>query len=502
MDILRTHRQICPSHEEVPTVQFSLDGIQESKSSNTSIDIYCLKFNKCRNVYPIKLIRPNEKYKYNEQEEFANFIEDINNSEIIIDTGVMDNPKRSVARMAKSSSGTCACEYCEASAVSFKNRYMKKSHLTWPPSTMNGRPRTITGIRRIVNSIEEAEEEGTFLPKDYLKGIKGKSVLLHQNNFDLIHDLPTEYMHLVCLGTVKRLVEFSYKLGKNRTRITKRKRSDPKLFNILIAVTEVPREFPRRCRNLDTGVYKALEYRNVILFFFPIVIDNIPQQYKKERQLWLTLAFVVRSCVLPNSEFDHINKATIVSACELFYNLYFELFGQQNCTYSIHVVGSHCLKIRGNVPFTERSAFPFESFYSEMKNLFKAGTTSPLKQILQNTSMKRSIEHHVCEKTIVYNVKSTNSLENDSLIYTINNHKHEFYIITSIDNDEFICNRQGKFEYKTPLLQNYDWKSVGVYRKGPIGPDTFRIPKHQVKGKYLCVLDMLITCPINVLTEK
>lgn len=211
---------------------------------------------------------------------------------------------------------------------------------------------------------------------------------------------------------------------------------------------------------------------------------------------------MVRSCVLPNTEFENINKASIVGACELFYNLYFELFGQQNCTYSIHVVGSHCLKMRGNVPFTERSAFPFESFYSEMKNLFKAGTPSPLKQILQNTIMKRSIEHHVCQKSIVYNVKTTNSLENDSLIFTIKNGKHEFYIITSITNDEFICQRQGKFEFKTPILPNYDWKSVGVYRKGPIGPDIFRIPKQDVKGKFLCVLNMIITCPINVLNEK
>ena len=199
---------------EEPLILFSLDGVQESKSTNTSIDTYCVKFSNCRNIFPFKLVRPNEKYKYNEQEELLDAIEDINSSEIQIDTGVMDNPKRSVVRMAKSSSGKCGCEYCEAFALSFKDNTMTRSHLTWPPSTMNGRPRTITGIRRIVNSIEEDEDNS--LPRNYLKGIKGRSVLLNQPNFDLILDLPTEYMHLVCLGTVKKMVNFSYKMAKKK----------------------------------------------------------------------------------------------------------------------------------------------------------------------------------------------------------------------------------------------------------------------------------------------
>ena len=396
------HKRICPSDHEHPLITLSLDGVQESNSSSTSLDIFCVSFKTCRNVYPLRIIRPNEKYRYDEQEEMSNVLTDINSSDLILDTAVCDNPKRSKLRMAKSSCGTHGCEYCEAPSVQYKNNSMRKSHLTWPPSTMNGRPRTITAIRRIVNSIEEEDPNVT---KDYVKGIKGRSVLLDQQNFDLILDLPTEYMHSTCLGLVNNLVHFTYKTGKTKHRNTNRKRCDTKEFNELIGTVEVVREFPRRCRNLDTAVYKALEYRNLILFFFPIVLKNIPEKYKKERQLWLTLVFMIRACVVPNEEFENVCKATIVSACELFYNLYFELFGQRNCSYSVHVVPSHLLKIRGDVPLTERSAFRFESFYAEMKKLFKAGTTSPLKQILKNTYMKRSIEHHVCEKTILYEPK-------------------------------------------------------------------------------------------------
>lgn len=209
-------------------------------------------------------MRPNEKFKYNEQEDLQIVVDDLNGSEITIDTASMDNPKRSKLRMAKSSSGKCGCEYCEASAVQYKDDTMKRSHLTWPPNTMNGRPRTITGIRRIVQSIEDEDQD---FPQSYYKGIKGRSVLLNQPNFDFIHDITTEYMHLVCLGIVKPLIEYTYKIGKNRPRITNRKKCDPSLFNDIIITIQVTREFSRRCRNLDTAVYKALEYRNVLIFF-------------------------------------------------------------------------------------------------------------------------------------------------------------------------------------------------------------------------------------------
>lgn len=175
------------------------------------MDIYSIKFKGCRYIYPIKIVRPIDRYKYCEKEEIRSVVSNLNERQIILEACIFDNPKRSVAKDTKSHSSTHPCEYCECGAVTYKDNTMSKKKLTWPPSTMNGRPRTITAIRRIVASIE-AEEEN--LSKDYLKGIKGRSVLLDQPNFDFIHDIPTEYMHIVCIGNVKKLIEFTYKTGK------------------------------------------------------------------------------------------------------------------------------------------------------------------------------------------------------------------------------------------------------------------------------------------------
>ena len=503
-DVLCLHQSSCPRHQDnhTPRANLSLDGVQESNSSNTSIDIYCINFHGCKCVYPLRLIRPNERFKYNEQEEIYNVVSNMNEANIIINTGIFDNPKRSVVTMKKNHASKFPCEYCEYCAVSYINDTMKRRKLTWPPWTMNGRPRTTTGIRRIVNMIEEHQEGEPPLNQDDLKGIKGRSVLLDQPNYDIVLDTPTEYMHIVCLGIVKKMLELTYKIGQKRPRVTTRPRTDPKLFNDIICSVKVVREFSRRCRNLDPAVFKAQEYRNTLLFFFPIVLENIPELYKKERQLWLSLVFMIRSCVIPNEEFSCVNKESIVQASELFYNIFYEVYGQQNCIYSLHVVSSHLLKMRGNVPLTERSAFIFESFYSEMKNLFQPGTSSPLKQILQNTLMKRQLECHKCEKTILYTIQNEKqSLEDNSLIYTFENNMYAFYVITSIEEHEFTCKKQGKFEFKSELLPNFDWKTIGVFKKGPTGSDFYKVKKNEVKGKIISVLNMLITCPINVLRE-
>ena len=228
--------------------------------------------------------------------------------------------------------------------------------------------------------------------------------------------------------------------------------------------------------------------------------------------MWLHLVFMTRSCVIPNNEFRNVNERDIESACEKFYKLFEKLFGPKNCSYSIHVVPSHLLLIRGNRPLTHKSAFKFENFFAEMKNLFHPGSVSPLKQILQNCYVKRMLEYHVCEKTIYYSaskkekpgIKFNPGKENNSLIYIYN--ENETYSIYSIDeivnHDTFRCRIQGKFKLKTQFTPEYDWSKVGVFKVGPLSEEIVTINRSDISGKVLKVNGHLITCPINVLLEN
>ena len=531
------------------------------------MDTYSISFNHCRNIYPIRLIKPCEKYKYDEQLELKNVLADLNEHGVIIDCGVFDAIKRSTVLCIKGHAAKNPCQYCESSAVPYninskaheaiekrfsvqeislsqqisqlevsqendsdneeiirlrerlaeinadkENEIQKiRKKLTWPYSTMNGKLRTLDDIREIANAIEENPNIVKTDP-DFCKGIKGKSLLLDQPFFNLLKDAPCEYMHLVCLGVIKRLTEVTFKVGENRERNTKRKLSLPQTFNDKIRSIQLTREFSRRCRNLDFGVMKAAEFRNLLIFFFPIVIDCIEEEYKKERKCWLHLAFMIRACVISNDEFRNVNVDDVNSACDKFYKLYEETYGKNNCTYSIHVVPSHLLLIRGNRPLTFKSAFKFENFYSEMRNLFHAGSVSPLKQVLQNCFVKRLLENHVCEKTTFFNVekkpvpgkKFNPPKETNNLIYTISeSYDIDMFIIEEIiDSDTFRCKIQGKFKLKLDLTPEYNWSDVGVYKLGPISEEFNIIKRSEIKGKFIKVNGYLITCPNNVLHEQ
>ena len=386
-----------------------------------------------------------------------------------------------------------------------------RKQLTWPASTMNGDLRTIDNIKNIVQKIEQDPDILKRDP-DSCKGIKGRSPFLDQPRFNIIKDFPAEYMHTVCIGAVKRMIELCFKVGDTRERQTKRKLSPPKLYNDKIRSVQTTREFSHRCRILDFGVMKASEFRNAAIFFFPIILDCIEDEFADEKKMWLHFVYMLRACVLPNNEFRKINENDVLSACSNFYRLYEKLYGRVNCTYSIHVVASHILKIKGSRPLTHKSAFKFESFFAEMRQLFHPGSVSTVKQILQNCYVKRQLKHHTCEKTTFFKpekkakpgVKLNPGMENNHSIYVYNeNETISMYSIQEvIDNDNFLCKIQGKFKIKFPLTPKYDWSTVGVFKEGPVSDETKTVLRNEISGKVLKVNGYLITCPNNVLHEQ
>ena len=554
-DLLHLTHSKCP-HSSFK-VQLSLDGVQEARSNNVTTDVFSIKFENCKYVYPIRMIRPINRYKFNEQEQLQHVLDDLNDNFIDITDIIADNPKRSNMKQAKNSNGTFGCEYCEGCAIQIKDyrgideikkKYetIKKNleqeikhlqdnpgpssnikkiqdlsklkdnllrdqkrdisaitsrHIYWPASTYNQPIRTVENIHVVTDHIVNSDVE---IPRNEAKGFYGKSILLSQPNFHFVENMPTEYMHCVCLGTVKRLTEMTFSVGDNRTRVTKRKLCDPKHYNDQIKKVKIARESSRRCRQLDFSVKKASEFRNMILFYFIIVIDCIGDEHKIEQNLWLDLAFVIRACVITNEEFHKIDKKFINKCCQNFYNNYEKMYGPNNCTYSIHIVCSHLLQMRGKSPLTSRSAFCFESFYSEMKNLFCPGTISPLKQVLQNTIMKRKIGNHQCQNSIVFNAKpKKENRENNHSVYTLTENGHNFYsIISSNDDDTYTCVKQGKFNASFNDIIKKNWSDVGVYKLGPLCTVPVVIKKKDIAGKVIQVNNHLITYPNNVLLEQ
>ena len=373
----------------------------------------------------------------------------------------------------------------------------KQSHIVWPKSSADAPQRTREEIFEIIQKIENDQD----LTIDEAKGITGRSVFFDLPSFNFVRDIVVDYLHCVCIGVVKRTVELTFKVGSNRQRLTKRPLSSPLQFNQLIFYVKVPFEFNRRVRELDFAVYKGQEFRNIVLFFFPLVLKCI-EKPSKERKMWLFLAYAVRACVIPKEEFQPVPLEVIDLCCKNFYSIYQLLFGFRNCSYNTHVFGCHLLEMRYHGPLTFTSAYPFESFHGEVRNSFVPGTVSPLKQILSNVMMKRAISYHNCENSIRYSAKDT-AMECNSLIYTFKHREYKLYKIVSLDDDvmtckKIKCNSNSLFS-ETPNLK---WNLVGVFKMEEITDDEEIIQKHEIKGKVLLVDDFLLTCPTNVLLEK
>lgn len=545
-DIVKIQAKVCPNFSK--NIKISLDGISEAKSNIISLDVYSSKFNRCRNIFPHRLVRPLKKEFVENQEQLKKFLCDICDNSLTIDCAVGDNPKRSDFRLCLNHSALYACEYCFAKAVRITNKKSKSENpdisktlilerikkleqtknpensktikilkkivadldkhkvskcrqmTVWPSSTANQELRSKDSILQIVESIENHDSEDEPLSRDDVKGVIGRSLFLNIDYFDFVTSIPAEYMHLLCLGTVKRLTELTFNVGINRTRVTKRKLSSTKDFNLLMAQTKVFFESSRRARDLDFSVYKAEEFRNLILFFFPHVLSCV-EETACERQLWLYLAFMVRSCIIPDNEFFNVNVSQITLACQKFYKLFEKTFGVTNCAYSLHVLCCHLLQIRQLGPLTETSAFLFESFYGELRNSFVPGTPAPLKQILENVFLKRAITPHSCEKSI-YLTNYDTAKQSNSLIYTYEKDNINMYKVLDQIDGEVICNPQGKFVCEFTETPELSWSSVGVFKKGATTDEVIKLPHKAIAGKVLKVGLYLITCPENVLKEK
>ena len=89
------------------------------------MDVHSMSFKDCRNIYPIRCIRPLNNYKYDDKFSLKSVLSKINAANCTITDAIFDNPKRSLARCALSHSSLFACEYCENSATSYIDPKLK-----------------------------------------------------------------------------------------------------------------------------------------------------------------------------------------------------------------------------------------------------------------------------------------------------------------------------------------------------------------------------------------
>jgi len=259
---------------------------------------------------------------------------------------------------------------------------------------------------------------------------KGVSPLEHLP-IDIIQTVCLDYMHVVCLGVMKRFLKF-WVLGSQQVRMLK---TNLELCNSeLIKLREyIPSEFFRLPRSLNDILFrKATEFRMFLSYTGPIILKG--RIKKNVYQHFMKLHCAIKILVTPNIciEYNNVAQQLIIE----FVNDYANYYGRHFMTYNVHklIHLSYYVQIHGCLD--NFSAFKFENYLGKLKKSIKH-SRHPLQE-----AANRIIEN----MNIIYNVNNKTS----SQISYVVGKEFENNLNFSISNPSITC-----YESITILNANY-----------------------------------------------
>ncbi|XP_029174949.1 uncharacterized protein LOC114943483 [Nylanderia fulva] len=204
----------------------------------------------------------------------------------------------------------------------------------------------------------------------------GRPILLNIPNFDIVSQIPLDYMHLICIGVVKKLIKL-WICGPLNARYLSSQRIQ-NISKFLLDIRHfIPKEFARRPREIeDFAQWKATELRQFLLYTGPVVLQKElkPDVFSN----FLTLHVAVRILCQNNSTAEYIEYAS--KLLRYFVECFIKIYGPEFVSHNIHGLLhiTDCVKQFG--PLDTFSAFPFENFMKELKSILRK-SEKPLEQI-------------------------------------------------------------------------------------------------------------------------
>ena len=201
---------------------------------------------------------------------------------------------------------------------------------------------------------------------------------------DMIKQFPLDYMHLLCLGVMKKLLLLWIdNMGKSKAAL--KKIAAFNTFYSSFAKSTVA-EFSRRPRTLEElARWKATEFRLFLLYLSPMVLPYLLTETQIIRFNALNCA--VRILCDPR-EFLRNNKYAADLMIYFVENMKL-LYGEGTLIYNVHNLIHILADALIHGPLDAFSCFPFEIYLQIIKSLVKGGA-QPLTQVIKRIS-ERSV---------------------------------------------------------------------------------------------------------------
>lgn len=274
---------------------------------------------------------------------------------------VCDAPARAFLKNVKGHTGYSGCEKWLQEGEYVSNRVIF-------PQT-DARLRTDKDFKEMV-------DEGHHL---------GSSPLV-ATSLGMVSGFPLDYMHLVCLGVMRRLLHLWLK-GPLACRLSglQVKNLSEKLLKIRKCV---PVEFARRPRSLnEVDRWKASEFRQFLLYTGPVLLKDFLHTAVYQHFLLLFVGvFILSNKALLEEYTDYANDALV-----LFVQHFGKLYGDMYLSYNVHnlVHLAQDVKVHGNLD--SFSAFKFENFMQQLKKLVRK-PKSPCCQVVKRLEERESVQ--------------------------------------------------------------------------------------------------------------
>ena len=193
----------------------------------------------------------------------------------------------------------------------------------------------------------------------------GISPLL-QLDCGMVKDFPLDYMHLVCLGVMRRLIHqwiSGHRVIKlNQTTLLT---ISDKLINIR---SHIPREFSRKPRSiLEYKQWKATELRLFLLYTGPIILKGVLSQELYSN--FLDLSVAIRILLSPT--FCNQNLSNVEQLLKYFVVTFAKLYGSNQLVYNVHSLIHLVDDARRYGALDNVSSFRFESYLGRLKKLVR-----------------------------------------------------------------------------------------------------------------------------------
>ena len=198
---------------------------------------------------------------------------------------------------------------------------------------------------------------------------------------DCVTGFVLDYMHLVCLGVMRRMVTYWKKGVGTPARLS------PSLLRVLserldLLRGKLPSDIARQPRAIShSDRWKATEFRTLMLYTGPVVLEGILSNQHYRHFCLLSLAMNI---LLEKN--DEVRKYYLNYARELlalFVSQCHMLYGASFISYNIHSLlhlADDC--VNHNCSLDDLSAFPYENMLGALKSLVRS-PNNPVAQVVK-----------------------------------------------------------------------------------------------------------------------